>query len=342
MQTIGIHPTKKDRKITSTSRIEKSFDKQIDKMTQKKILLSQYNVPIKSDVLIIIPFYNPANSIRMVQNLLMVLNKLKNARIPYHLIECIFPNSVQVINDTENHTVVHSDSYAFVKENLTDICISKFKDQYKKFLLLDADMIYTSPDWYDKVSKKLDAYEFIHGYETVRRIDANFYGYNPEQHTPFNLKNNKIACGFIFGFTLLWYNKGYFQPECLIGGGDSVTLYYIMKHNNTDNMYKKVMYRPTEIFKYMDEKLFIEPCTISYIEDEIAYHLYHSNEANRQYTSRHMTMKKYLKSMKDRPMLCDIIKKNDDGVYEWLDELKEEINEFMSMYFLNRNDDEIN
>ena len=67
------------------------------------------------------------------------------------------------------------------------------------------------------------------------------------------------------------------------------------------------------------------------------YHLYHNDYRNRQYGSRYFILDKYLQST----AIDDIIYKNKDGVYEWIDEIKDHINKDVLEYFASRRDDEV-
>ena len=41
-------------------------------------------------------------------------------------------------------------------------------------MILDADIIFSSTDWYDKVSNKLNSFEIIHPYQSIYFVDFNF------------------------------------------------------------------------------------------------------------------------------------------------------------------------
>ena len=77
--------------------------------------------------LIIIPFFNPCNSIKLVNNLLLVKSKLDFVKIPYIIIDCLFPTSYPIFQDSENYKTINSNSYGFMKENISNIIISMFK-----------------------------------------------------------------------------------------------------------------------------------------------------------------------------------------------------------------------
>ena len=118
----------------------------------KGMLLQEYNIPYNNDMLVVLPFFNPCNSIRMVQNLLLIKAKFEVSKTPYIIIHCLFPNSKKLMHESTTYVTVRSDSYAFLKENLANIAISTYGKNYSKFMILDADVRFESKNWYDVVS----------------------------------------------------------------------------------------------------------------------------------------------------------------------------------------------
>jgi hypothetical protein len=68
------------------------------------------------------------------------------------------------------------------------------------------------------------------------------------------------------------------------------------------------------------------------------YHLYHNVLQNRQYGSRYRLLDKYVHSSS---CIENIIKKNEDGVYEWKESIRDSLNEDVLNYFQRRVDDEV-
>lgn len=71
------------------------------------------------------------------------------------------------------------------------------------------------------------------------------------------------------------------------------------------------------------------------------YHMYHNISSNRQYTTRYFILNNYINKNSEYNNITDIIKKNEDGVYEWIDEIRDEMNRDILNYFASRQDDEI-
>jgi hypothetical protein len=121
----------------------------------------------------------------------------------------------------------------------------------------------------------------------------------------------------------------------LIGGGDTLTCSVALKtilYTNIHNT-KHFMHLYNKYKSDKEIKVKAMPGTL--------YHLYHNTAANRQYTTRYSIINKYLVEDTKYKSLEDMVYKNNDGVYEWNVELREELNECMLNYFSSRYDDDV-
>jgi hypothetical protein len=299
-----------------------------------------YFEPANKDMLVVIPFFNPASSIRITQNLLFVYSKIIAAKIPVVLVHCIFPNDSVLLPESETYLPLRSDSYAFVKENITSIAIRKNLEKYNKYLMLDGDVLFSSPDWYTKLSNKLNEFEVVHPFQEICYLNASFILHRLSNPSVFHKKGPDSKQGFGMAFTKDFFLSvehpteqdacpfGALPEECLIGGGDVNLLRIIDSELQppANDLYKPV------VNKYKKRKV-----KYSYLENEKIFHLYHNELVNRQYISRHDILRKYTAGK----TIFDIITRNKDGVYEWIPEIKEKINAEILQYFKNRNDDKI-
>lgn len=311
---------------------------------KKNLFMNTYSEPHHKDMLIILPFFNPCNSIRILQNLLLVKSKLEVANIPYIIIHCLFPNSIPISNETSTYLTVKSNSYAFVKENLANIVINKCNDKYKKFLIHDCDIIFENTTWYENISNELNTYDIIQPYKTYKNLNYNFIDITDNGLSLlYSKSHNGKECydgrmghtGYLIAFTKQFWDIHGYPEEALIGGGDTLIMSIILKtplfttHHNAYHMsclYKK----------------YINDITIKWgYSNETIYHLYHNLNNNRQYTTRYFILSKYINNNTPYKTILDIIKKNKDGVYEWNDDIRDDINKDILDYFTSRQDDEI-
>jgi hypothetical protein len=310
----------------------------IDKDYMVTFLHTPYNIPEINDMLIVLPFFNPCNSVRILQNLLLIKSKLDHAKIPYVIIHCLFPDSNSIAHESDNYMIVKSNSYAFVKENISNIVIKKYIDKYEKFVIHDCDIIFKESDWYTQVSQKLNSCDIIQPYSYYNSLDYNFVDSLSKGRSAFefyheNDENKYIGHpGYLLAFTKTFWKTHRYPEEALLGGGDTLMCCVVLKSeeflNFNNKTYIKHMYD-----KYINEKEIKSgyvPCTI--------YHLYHNSLQNRQYNTRYQLLDKYIKSSMS---IYDIIIKNDDGVYEWIDSIRDSLNDDILNYFKNRSDDEI-
>lgn len=304
---------------------------------------TSYETPTTTDMLVIVPFFNPCNSVRMLQNMLLVKNKLEQSKIPYVIIHCLFPNSMPLGTENDNYMIVRSNSYAFLKENLANIVIRKYVDYFDKFLIHDSDILYGNKDWYEKVSSSLNNADIVQPFETFKNLDKNFLHITKEgtslfavyQRQPENIDVMLGHPGYLIAFTRdYWKSHGY-PEENLIGGGDTLMCSLALKtklfvnHHNSQHM--EFIYN--KYFKDLEIKT-------NFVEGTI-YHLYHNIGLNRQYTTRYFILNNYINENNEYDNITDIIERNEDGVYEWIDDIRDEINHDILNYFASRQDDDI-
>lgn len=311
------------------------------------VIFEPYKKPQKNDVLLIIPFFNPCCSARLVQNLLFVKSKFDVVKVPYTIIHCLFPESCPILPKSNNYITVRTKSFLFLKENLANIAICKNKLKYSKFVILDGDIIFGNKNWYDSISVALDKFDIIQPYSVYRNLDSNFCnilfeGQATFHKTSYNIQHNIETTsdtrghpGYAIAFTLKYYEKIGYPDETVIGGGDTLTCSIALKeplfrgHNNSKH------------FDYLYTK-HSKDISISWgCIDGIIYHLYHNISINRQYSTRYSILDRYVNDDTSYKTIDDIIVKNKEGVYEWIDDIREDINKDMLNYFATRQDDEI-
>lgn len=307
------------------------------------IFHTPYTTPSSTDMLVVVPFFNPCNSVRMLQNMLLIKNKLELSKIPFTIIHCLFPNSNALCDENDNYMVVHSNSYAFLKENLANIVIKKYIDYFDKFLICDADILFENKVWYDDVSRSLDDVDIVQPYQKYKNLDKNFMNILKEGVSLFAVSKLRLGevdvlqghPGYLIAFTKdYWKHHGY-PEENLIGGGDTLTCSLALKtklfenHHNSEHM--DFMY--TRYYNDLEIKN-------DFVEGTI-YHLYHGTPSNRQYTTRYFLLHKYINENSLYNNILDLVKKNDEGVYEWIDEVRDDINKDILNYFASRQDDEV-
>lgn len=319
------------------------------------ILLKQYNSPCNHDMLVIVPFFNPCNSIRIIQNLLLVKSKLDASGIPYVIPHCLFPDSVPLMQPSNNYFTVKSNSYAFVKENLANIAIERSNDTYSKFVVLDGDIMFDNENWYNDLCAELDNVDIVQPFSTYHSLDHNFHNIIASGVGLFanyiKVRRDKELCdesyateivkghpGYAIAFTHSYLNRQKYPDLNLIGGGDTMMCSLALKirlfAGQVNNKYFHWIY--DKYVTYPKDA----PVAVGALDCAV-YHLYHNNYKNRQYTSRDCIYNRYIRGGTTCASIGDMVYKNEDGIYEWIDSIKHNINRDILNYFSSRQDDEV-
>jgi hypothetical protein len=292
-----------------------------------------YNIPTRTDVAVLLVFFDYVGSVRILMNYLFMREKLKLANIPVFTLELVMKGSKPKIRDAIH---VYGSSYLFQKEHLIRLLEKQIPEKFTKLACLDADVLFKEPDWYDKLSILLDTSQVVQCFETAIWLDITYtkiqkssktvLQYIPKPNTHFWSSDIKYHPGFGWAFTREWYNKIGFYDLAIIGSGDSIlshALFNFVKYDKLSLEFK--LYGSVrDWWKESDYKTSYLPLTL--------YHLYHGPIASRQYVSRYSYFEKY-KEIEE----C-ISGKNEDGVYELKDST---VNANMLTFFKTRDDDGI-
>jgi hypothetical protein len=319
------------------------YDKEVCQV-KTSILIKHFYQPSKNDMLIIIPYFSPCNSVRMLQNLLLVKNKLEESKTPFLIIHALFPDSIEMSEHSDTYMTVRTSSYAFLKENLANIAINKFKSMYSKFVILDADIIFGRKAWYDNLSNMLDEYDIVQPYSYFKCLDSNFVNVIASGTSAFanacslTKKTNPFHGhpGYAIAFTKSFFDTHGYLDKSVIGGGDTLICSLALKKQIFANT------RNSATIQYLYNKHLIKEHVKVACMDGTVYHLYHNTDNHRQYTTRYLVLEKYTSEDSPYKSIDDLLYKNEDGVYEWIADIREEMNQTMLDYFYSRHDDEIN
>jgi hypothetical protein len=292
-------------------------------------MLESYAVPKAKDTAVCLCYFSAVGYNRPRQNFMKVKAMLDQAKIPTFTAECIIGNTPQLL---PNPTVlVRSNSALFYKEQLFNMLEPRVPKQYKNLVFMDSDIIFSEPDWIDRISHKLKTYTVVHPFSkvvftgpTLEPIDTDL----PSCIKRFR-ETGKINGhpGFCWAIARSHFKAmGGFFDKAIIGSGDSMFANYLMKVH--------VAFTYGFIYNdYMQWRLRIStiPVSFTYLNMTI-YHLYHGDTNARQYSSRHKILQLYTITSWD-----EAVYKNTDGVYELKNR---EVNNIFKEYFLSRKEDD--
>lgn len=286
-----------------------------------------YNAPSTPDMAVVMAFFNPARSLRIIQNILMVKSLFERSNIPFFIGEIAFADEPFSFSIAENIFQYRSESYMFYKENLINLMVAKLPTQYTKVLMMDADIVFAEPNWYDVVSQKLNTYAVIQPYQKANYLNQQFEVIQIKQSVATNPSNGHT--GFVWAFQRDWLSANPLFDYAVIGGGDSILKARVLQtplmsvHKTYEKDYNAYNTKRAEPLGWC-------PLTI--------YHLPHGMKENRQYNTRNAELGNKFAVLKITSV-SDAVKRRDDGLLTWKDAPRAELNKLMKSYFMKRNDD---
>lgn len=288
------------------------------------------------DMAVLLSFFNPCDSKRVLMNFLYTFNWIKAQGIPVYAIELTFEGQQPSIAE-ENVIHVSSNSYFFVKECLYRILETHVPSKYTKLLFLDADVYYKESNWYNVISTSLDTHECVQAYETLKYLDLSYKHIHKVMKTcmlnPDNLYNVDYATGLSWGMQRSYYNATGFYDYCIVGNSDLISvLHFVGKLLVEDTLSLILRLHEDKHKEYIQKP---QPKSVGYCK-LTAYHLYHGSLDNRNYWNRNFIFNRIPSN------IHELITTNKDGVFEWkTTELLDTWNPIMLSYFKARSDDDI-
>ena len=267
-------------------------------------------------------YFNSAKSKRLLMNYLYAVEKLKLANIPTYTLEMYYDRP-----DIKKAFHVKGESFMFHKERLCRLIEKKVGWFYSKIMFMDADIVFTTPDWYSQVSKLLDSNDVVHPFDKAIWSDITYKECLQQRNsvvlaTKGTRYDPTLHPGFAWAFRRRWFRKVGFFDYGITGSGDtlSAAAWLDLKFPSA---YLQPALKPAfeDFCKLPRPRIAYNPGTI--------VHLWHGSKQNRKYVERHTI----LKEVQDVRTILRITK---DGVFEITDA---DVNHKMKLYFINREDD---
>jgi hypothetical protein len=294
----------------------------------KDTLDTIYTPPKYDDLAVGLVFFNSIKSKRMVMNYLYTIEKFKLAKIPYYTMELVYDGRSPEIADAFH---VRGASYMFHKENLCHLLEKRIPANYTKLLFLDADIVFSDEDWYNKLSEKLNSYEVVQPFTNAIWLNLEYNDIIRQRITcVFDKDKSKINIngahvGFAWAFQRSYFNEvGMFQ-YAIVGSGDTYSSMLYLNNKSFLNNPGSIQGVSSQFNMLFNSS---KRPSISYLNGNI-FHLWHGSIENRNYAKR----ADILSGIED---ISNILIKNQDGVIEFTDPT---LNEKMYDYFFNRDDD---
>jgi len=303
-----------------------------------------YKKPEYSNICVAMGIFNPMQYANIITNLKIVCQELEKSKIPYYIIELLYPNQSSMI---PNSFTVRGQTYFFVKENLWNLLEKRIPSKYEKIIFLDADVLCSDPEWVNKIAEKLQIKKVVHASEYLYRDIYSNNIYEDITLTPINsqpsvvkaIKNQiqfnplKFHPGFNVCIDRNFFHKinGFFEHTPVTIGDTIFWVSFIPNYRYYCATFFSAPNMKTQremFYEYRNNVLSsCEPIKdIDYIENNNCLHLYHGSLKNRNYGHQYKFIPGPFK-----------LYKNNDGVIEI--EIKHPYVKDMKKYFEERKDD---
>jgi hypothetical protein len=108
------------------------------------------------DFCVIMSFFNPLGYLSRVRNFGEVANALTRSGVHWRCIECAFGDTPFAFPEDDNIVRIRSQSVLWQKERLLNVLISRLPDKYTKLAWVDADILFSNPNWIPDTCDALD------------------------------------------------------------------------------------------------------------------------------------------------------------------------------------------
>jgi hypothetical protein len=295
---------------------------------------------------VLLVYFNACSYKNLERNLRLTYQSLVGAEIPVFLVEHLFKDQKPIF--PENGTTIfntRSDSYMFYKENLLNWLMPKVPTQFTKFYMIDCDLIFSSPTWYDDVSTLLDTHDVVQPFQDaiwlksdLKTVDLKRLGIVYGNHLGRDLNLSLYHPGFAWAFRREFIEPiGIFDLN-ILGSGDSILASSIIQNNTIDTIFNKYLKLLEEYFKNYYESF--NNTRQTYYKQDV-YHLWHGNQSNRWTSKNRYEQFQDLCKNNNIREKGDLFQENSYGIYEYKESIGEEFNKILLDYFQSRDEDGI-
>jgi hypothetical protein len=296
-------------------------------------IIPPYATPTRSDMAVILVYFNPSSSVRIIQNLLTVKHGLDRAGIPYFIGELAHGAAPFLFAPADNIRQYRSDSLMFYKENLIRAVEATIPAAFTKLFLMDADILYEQPDWYDRVSAVLDTHTVCHPFQRAFPLNLNF-----TKDVRASIRSILVSPitghpGYAWALRRDWFTRRQPSDYAVIGGGDRVLVAYVNSKPPPN------MSTNHPLYDFLQTSIHAAPPTSATSCPLIVNHLNHGTFTNRQYSNRNAALQTCLNEISHGLQLRDALERRADGIFEWKSEYRARLNAHIAAFFATRSDD---
>lgn len=302
------------------------------------------------EAIIISCYFNPLGSPYRLKAFKRFYEGIKQYN--HKIVECVIGEARPELSD--DFEKVYTKSLLWHKETLLNKIIAELPKKYKYIFWVDADLIFTNPNWVEEGIKAMKAganmiqpFEYcVHLEKDLQEPNFNVNAYRKDCNNP-NIRhkmlwrsfcsNHSIGLsahmnydvhghvGFAWGIKREVIEKvpGYLYDKALIGGADHIMAHAGAGHINHNCITKSFTDNIEEVNEW--SRMFYNAVEgkLGFVKGDV-YHIWHGDLKDRQYLKR---IQEFTAKSKK------IQKRDENGFYIGEDE---DINDYMNNYFLVR------
>lgn len=277
----------------------------------------------RDDMGVVVAFFSPAGYELPRKHFRDTLAYLAACQVPVAVVQVVRPGQKpeDVPGQMMSH-VLESEDTMFFKEACWNIGASLLP--YSKLMFLDADITFSTPDWYDSASAALDEYDIIQPYDWCQWEEEDgeiAHGKFPSA-VPLSQglapRLDRYHPGFAWAMRRSAFDAlhGFYDRD-VVGGGDVAISYslhpcdtWVLEQTNRDSGFAVIGKSPSyEAYRRNALSLGLK---VGYVENQTVNHRWHGARKDRQYESRGQFLPPRIDG--ELPLV-----RRDDGLWAWQD-----------------------
>lgn len=269
---------------------------------------------VNSEAVIISCFYNPQNNPYRLLAFQKWYHSIKH--MDHRIIECLIGDARRQLPQSEYITTVQTESLLWHKESLLNNLVKELPEEYKYIFWVDADVLFTNPDWLVRAVERLQTVNILQPFEYCIHLQRNKLkpDFDVEfQRGPVNNPTTrhkdmwKSFCanhviggsgvsgdhnydrhghvGFAWGARREVLEQCPLYDKALIGGSDHILAHAAVGQVPHNCIAKSFTENLDEVLEWSRQFYKATGGLVGYVEGDL-YHIWHGDIANRQYLQR--------------------------------------------------------
>jgi glycosyltransferase involved in cell wall biosynthesis len=307
-------------------------------------------VLVEKDLAAVVCYFNPTQSKRRKINFDKFFREYQAqySRVPLLVIELAFGEEAFELSEVSGVWQIRTDDILWQKERLLNLGIERLLSEgYRNVAWLDADVLFTDPQWPEKAVDILDTVPLCQLFSHSVREEEMHKPYSARRGVVYDFKRAHkarlmgLSCGYAWAANASLLKTCLLYDAAIIGGGDAA-IWLAAIRAPTSRAWKRQMsriksfqsYGPYLREHYLEwAKRFGDQVQrqVGYVDQKIIA-LYHGKIRNRAYTTRYLSIPEF---SPQRDLVRDEV-----GCWSWRKAASENLQEKVRVYFFLRQDDE--